>query len=417
MFRAPERPGRFTLRLLAMFAIALLLLSLPAIYAQSNSVTIDYGRSWPRSIVVDTANGLAYVDGMSGIYPPTGYSFGIVNMSSHTLEKVLPLNVTAGEMALDPARGNLYIAGSDSIEVFDTGSQAFVGQIKIGLPIRYIIYDEGTGNVFLTSGNAVYQLNPANGVTQRNASVGMAAEGIAVDPSDGELFVASYLSCSIAVLKASTLELTTTIHLPAPCYPSQVALDPQRHKLYVASGTNAVDVVDTRLNSFEDSIAVSPGSSNATIAITLDARTGNVFVLTAPGTSVTQVDASTGRVVERFQLTSGAYEMATNEATGELYVTVYHDIQVFSPSFNQPETILPLLVWAAVLLAILVAATFMLLRPRSRNPKLESQNLQFAAVIPGFIAVTGDYIFAAGFPFKKRFVTIFTPAFLRVLCA
>ncbi len=46
-----------------------LLLAQPAT-AATYPVNVPYGRSWPLSVVVDSARGLAYVDATSGEYPP-----------------------------------------------------------------------------------------------------------------------------------------------------------------------------------------------------------------------------------------------------------------------------------------------------------------------------------------------------------
>ena len=350
----------------------LALLCLPASYAQSGPVTIVYGRSWPRSIVIDSARGVAYIDGMSGDYPPTGFSFGIINTTSHTLEpSVLGLNVTPGEMALDPASGDVYVAGTNvaganSIEVFNGTTQSFTRLMNVGIPIRYILFDSVTGDLFLTANNAVYQFDPGTGTMLRNATVGTLPEGMAIDASAGELYVADYLSCSVVVLRTASLESVTTIHLPTPCYPSQMALDQQTRSLYIASGSNTVDVVNTVGNTFERSITVAADSTNATFAIALQEGTGNVFTLTEPGTTITQIDGSTGSVVGRFRLTSAADEMAVDQATGELYVSVYHDVMVFEPLHSQSWLTLPVVAGLAAAALAVMTLSLVLIRRRSK---------------------------------------------------
>jgi DNA-binding beta-propeller fold protein YncE len=345
----------------------LTLLCSPASSAQAGPVTIDYGRSWSRSIVIDSARGVAYVDGVSGEYPPTGYSFGIINTSTHTLERVLGLNVTAGEMALDPATGNVYVAGEDSIEVFQESTQSFTRVMKVGVPIMYILSDNALGELFVTAKGAVYEFDPVSGRVLRNATVGVAAEGMAIDASTGDLYVADYLSCKMAVLKATSLSLVASVDLPAPCYPSQIAFDGQTGYLYVASGSNSVDVINTADNKFERSITVSADSSNSTFAIAVDERSGSVFVLSEPGTTITQLDGSTGYVVGSFRLTSVAYEMTVDQTTGELYVSVYHQVEVFEPLQNQSWAPFPVAVEAIALIAVLAALAFVLLRRRPRQ--------------------------------------------------
>ncbi len=284
-------------------------------------------------MAIDGARGLVYIDGLSGIYPPTGYSFGIVNVTTRSVDRVLPLNVTAGEMAIDESSGNVYVAGSTSIEVFNGKTQAFTKHIKVGVPVFYIVYDKGSGNLFFTNGlQSVFEVDTRTGTVLRQASVGNGAEGLAIDLSSRELFVADYISGSISVLTASTLALVKTITLPSPCNPSQIALNQRTHLLYSTTGVNAIDVVDTAADTFARRVTVAPVASlnaNSTFAIALDEVTNMVFVLTGHGTTVTQVDGYSDAVVGRLSVGgSAAYELAANQAKGELYVTVYHQISV-----------------------------------------------------------------------------------------
>ncbi len=355
----------------AVSLLVLLLASVPSSYAQSAGFTIDYGRSWPRSMAVDPGRGVVYVDGESGIYPPTGFSFGIINASTHAVERVLPLNVTAGEMAIDESSGDVYVAGSKSIDVFAGRTQAFAKQIDVGIPVFYILYDDGSGNLFITNGlNGVFEVDPRTGAMLANATVGNGAEGLALDPSSRELFVADYLSGSISVLQASSLALVKTIILPTPCYPSQIALNPKTHLLYSTTGVNAIDVVDTVAETFVQRVVVAPLRSNSTSAIALDDETNSVFVLTGPGTIITQVDGSTDAVVGRFAVSSDAYEVAVNQATGELYVTVYHQISAFGVTHSRTNVFLQEVVPAVVLATAAVVAVILALKVSKRRKSL-----------------------------------------------
>lgn len=319
-------------------------------------------------MAVDSGRGVLYVDGVSGIYPPTGFSFGIINASTHAVERVLPLNVTAGEMAIDESSGDVYVAGSNSIEVFDWRTQSFVRQIDVGVPVLYILYDGGSGNLFITNGlNSVFEVDPRTGTVLANATVGSGAEGLALDQSSRELYVADYLSGSISVLRASSLSMVTTIALPAPCYPSQIVLNPKTRMLYSTTGVNAIDVVDSATNRFVQSVIVAPLTSNSTSAIALDDETNSVFVLTGPGTTITQVDGSSESVVGRFAVSSDAYEVAVNQATGELYVTVYHQISVFSVTHGPANVFLQEVVPAVILATAAVVAVLHARRASKRG--------------------------------------------------
>lgn len=353
--------------------IALLLLSPLATSLALGGTTIDYGRSWPRSIVVDSSRGLVYIDAMSGIYPPTGFSFGIINASDHRVQRVIPLNVSAGEMTLDRSSGDVYVAGGESIAVYDARSQSFSRTLEVGRPILGIAYAEGSAHLYVTSGDRVLQVDPLSGEVVAEATVGADAYGMAIDPSSGKLYVANYLSGSVSVLNDSNLATLGVISLPAPSYPSQILLDSQRRVAYVTTGSNSVDVLDLEGDKFERSFSVAPPFSNSILTMALNQEAGVLFVLTAPGTTVTQVDGATGEPMGRFNLGSGAYEMAVNQGTGELYVTWYHMVSVFDPDYGRP---LPY--WLSLLVltggAAALAATWFVIslrrgRGRLRRPR------------------------------------------------
>ena len=274
--------------------------------AQSAPLSIAYGRSWPRSIAIDATDGLVYVDGVSGIYPTTGFSFGIVNATTHTLARVFPLNVTAGDLALDPKSGNVFVGGADSIVEFDASSQSFTKVMSLGIPVFSLAYDSATGYLFVTSGSEVYQVDPATGERLRNATVGPAAEGIAIDSASGRVYASSYLSSSVSVFDAATLDRVARIVLPSPCFPGDMAIDTSSRRIYTTTGTNGVDVIDTGTNEFVRSVLVAPLETNSTFALALDAEIGLLYVLANPGDRIQEVDLSSMSVRGTLTLASAA---------------------------------------------------------------------------------------------------------------
>jgi DNA-binding beta-propeller fold protein YncE len=350
-----------------MFAVmVLVMLATEPAAALSVPVTISYGRSWPLSIVVDSSRGVAYVDGTSGIYPPTGFSFGVINTTSYSLLKVLPLNSTPGAISLDPSSGDVYVAGSGSIEIFRWRTQAFSKSIQVGHPILSIVYDNGSGSLLFTSGDSVFAIDATTGQLRASSTVGGDAEGMVVDAKNGEVYVTSYLLGTISVLKAGTLTMVKTIGLPSPAYPSQLALDPNTQLIYATTGTNSIDVIDARTDTFVRAIQVAPSSRNSTTSVALDSKTGRVFAASSPGGSITEVDGLGGAVVGGFKLSSAVYALAVDQKKGELYATNYHQISVFDVRGGQPN-LLP--VWLAATLGAAAAAVvfFLLVRRRSRG--------------------------------------------------
>jgi DNA-binding beta-propeller fold protein YncE len=312
-----------------------LLLAQPGV-ALAYPTTITYGRSWPLSVVVDSARGLVYVDGTSGEYPPTGFSFGVINATSHSLIEVLPLRVTPGAMAFDAERNRVYVAGADSIEVYFGGTQNFVGNISTGRPILDMAFDVGTGNLYFTSGSSVYEIDPngfGNSIVA-NQTVEGGAGGLAIDPTNGKIFVADYASASVFVFRSSTLTPVGTIRLPS-CCPSGLALNPNSQVLYTATGTNYVDMLDAGTDTFTRSVPVAPSSLNSTSSIVVDNGTGRVFVSFSSGGSIVELSPD-GGVLGTLRTDGAPAGIAVDEATGELYATNYHEVSVFDTRTSPP---------------------------------------------------------------------------------
>jgi DNA-binding beta-propeller fold protein YncE len=280
--------------------------------------------------VVDSQRQTVYVDGMSGIYPPEGFSFGAINTSSETLGPVVALPGTAGELALDEHTGTVYAAGNNSIAVYNPASTSFDYSIRLKIPVFSIAFDPSTSYLLVTSDNNVFQLDPAAGKLLRNATVGYSAQGMAIDSARGEVFVANYLSGTISVLRTTDLSSVETIKLPTPSYPSKLALNPQRGVLYSTTDEDSIVEVDSASHNVIRSLVVSQSGANGTYAVAVDMVRNRLFVAAEPGTTVVELDASTGSVLSRLGLDSAAFEMAVDQTTGKLYVTNYHQVTVIS---------------------------------------------------------------------------------------
>ncbi|MDG7006749.1 MAG: hypothetical protein JRN06_00735 [Nitrososphaerota archaeon] len=298
--------------------------------AATYPISISYGRSWPLSIAVDSARGLVYVDSTSGENPPVGYTFGVINATTHSLIRAIPLDEVSGPIAIDQATGEVYVAGSgnSSVEVFNATNAVRILPTS-GHPILEMTYDWSVSPyIYFTSGNYVFALDPGSSELVRNATVPNGPYWPLLDPANGMLYVSEYLSGKIAVLRASTLTPVSTIALPS-CCASAMAVNPKTQTLFASTGTNAVDMINAATNEFEKSIEVTQSSQNSTGPIAVDSETNRVYVGSSPGGSILELDASTGAVVGEFLVQSQVAGLAVDMKAHELYATNYHQITVF----------------------------------------------------------------------------------------
>jgi DNA-binding beta-propeller fold protein YncE len=323
------------------------------------------------SIVADSTRGVVYFDATSGEFPPTGFSFGIINATTHEVTKVLPLSVESGPMVLDQEDGDVYVAGSTSIAVFDAASQTFARQIAVGLPIQSMAYDSSVSrDLFITSGSRVLALDPLTGDTVRNATFTNDVDGLVLDPSNGRLYVGQYPEGGILVLDAASLAQVGTVGLPG-CCALQLALDGGTQTLYAATGTNYVYVVNAGTDAFERSVQVAQSAQNSTGAIAADNVTGRVYVASSPGGSILELDAA-GSVVQHYLVQTQVAGLAVDTRSQELYASNYHQITVFDAARNR--TYLVVLVVGGAVVAVGVILVYLLIRRREESERMKVQS-------------------------------------------
>ena len=329
--------------------------------AATYPLNITPGRSWPISVTADSSRGLVYFDTTSGEYPPTGFSFGIINVTTHTVTKILPLEVNPGPIALDQRTGDVFVAGSTSIAVLDAGNQSFGKQIEVGRAILSMAHDGSVSpDIFVTSGNGVFAVNPQTGAIDRNVSFPSDVDGMALDPANGRLFVGEYPIGEISVLNATNLARIGTIGLPG-CCALQLALDDGNQMLYAATGTGYVFSVNAATDAFDKSVLVAPSAQNSTNSIVVDNDTGRVYVASSPGGSIVVLDAAEN-VVGQYHVQSQVAGMAIDTKTEELYATNYHLLTVFDAA--RPRTFLLVIVAAGAVIAMAGVAVYFFMRRR-----------------------------------------------------
>jgi DNA-binding beta-propeller fold protein YncE len=336
-------------------SLVIFLVASPAAIAATNETNIIFGRSWPLSVAIDSGRGVAYIDVESGDYPPTGFSFGVINSTSETVERTLGLPGEPGQIALDEATGRVYVASTSSINVYDWKTNSFGTPLDVGLPIFGMVFDNVSNDLVFTSGNSVYKVDPSTGAIIGSAGAGVSAQGIAIDWVNGEMYVADYLSASVSVFRESNLALVKTIHLPTPAYPSKLVFDRELGEVFVTTDESAIVVLSASTDSLVQTLGLTAAGQESVSAISLDEREGLVFVASNPGSLVTEVDATNGQVVSSFAVNSTVYQMAFDGTTDKLFATNYHQITVITPA--HPNAYSPLLIIAAVVgLACCVAA-------------------------------------------------------------
>jgi DNA-binding beta-propeller fold protein YncE len=211
----------------------------------------------------------------------------------------------------------------------------------------------------------VYAVDPQSGRILGSATVGNGANGLALDPSSGRVYVSEYPDSEIFVFQGQNLLPAGTIRVPV-CCAEQMAIDQKTHVLFATTGTRFVEAIDTQSDALLSSTPVASSTLNSTNLLTIDNATGRVFVSSSPGGSIVELDSSGRAVVGGFRVASQVAGMAVDARTHELYATNYHQVTVFDLT-RVHILFLLLVIGGAAAVAVVVAFLLISLRkPRSK---------------------------------------------------
>lgn len=230
----------------------------------SNSIiaNITTGQPYPAGIVYDSAHGEIFVvnQGLSG-------NMGVVSVINDTNNAIVA-NITVGSQSIGETP--VYDSGTGQILVpnYDDSTVSVISDINntviqtITLPTGDLptcaCYDPGKSEIFLAyshpyiqgQGSYSYMVlddatyNETANINQENATSG---EGLAYDPSNGEIFATNYASNLVTVISDSNNSILGTIDVPTidnVAYPQFLAYDSAKGEFFVSNYVlNTVSVI------------------------------------------------------------------------------------------------------------------------------------------------------------------------------
>lgn len=216
-------------------------------------------------------------------------------------------------------------------------SNRAVRNISVGSYPMGIAYDPVNGNVYVatwgegTSGGLVKVISGTSGNVVASVRVGHGPLGIATDTINGDLYVTNSLDGNVTVIDGSTNAALTSI--PAGGSPYGIAFDPVNGYLYVADSLNTggstppfvspstnLTVIDASTNRAVGSITVGVNP----IDVLYDSTSGDILAInsgTASVFNVSVVNVSVGRSVRAISLDGSPGGAALDSQAGYLYVT------------------------------------------------------------------------------------------------
>ena len=205
-----------------------------------------------------------------------------------------------------------------------------------------VAVDPTDGHVYVANngGTTVSVIDPAQPAAIAAITTGNAPAVLAIDPAGRRLYVTNYTDASLAVVDLTTLAVLTTVSAGG----LGVAVDPTAHRAYTTGGSYLA-VVDTTTNTIAARVSASPG--DFWLAIALDPTTHRIYVENGKESASTLVvlsDVDYSKIAEvplplparlalavdpaRQLVFVGSYVPASSSSPGSLYVVDASTLQI-----------------------------------------------------------------------------------------
>jgi YVTN family beta-propeller protein len=264
--------------------------------------------SAPVSIAVNTANGSAYVanaeDG----------TVSVLDGNSDAVVATVAIGSHPYSIAVNSTTDKVYVTHTfgDQLSILD-GTTNTATDLKTGSS-DLIGINSQTGTVYLLGyGGALKVLDGVNQkLTEQPA--GKHAWGLTVNDVTGAVYVTRIENADVAAVGAAS---SASVSFPAGAIPCAIAVDSKTNMLYVANyGDSTVSVVDATTGRKTATVAVGHHPK----AIAFDSNRNLVFVANTSDGTVTVIDAANNVVVVTLPAGKNPYALAVVPGSSRLYV-------------------------------------------------------------------------------------------------
>ncbi len=201
-------------------------------------------------------------------------------------------------------------------------------------PGVYAVYgvavDDTNGTVWVTNTRqntvAVYRQSDLALVKQFDVGTVNHARDVVIDEALGKAYASATGTPRVVVIDTKTLQVTKTIEIKTGVRgadksfsPMSLELDRANHKLYTVSmSTEEAAVIDTRSDAVEKVFVVEGAKSASGVAF--DAKTNRLLVASQGSDNLVIVDAASGKTLHDVKVGAGALNVAIDHNRGLAYV-------------------------------------------------------------------------------------------------
>jgi YVTN family beta-propeller protein len=182
--------------------------------------------------------------------------------------------------------------------------------------------DPLTNSIFVACDGELLALNATTGIPTNEVLIGDGPAGMALDPSNGYLYVTNAYSDNVSVINGTTGESVTSI--PVGGSPEGIAYDTQDGYIYVANYYGNVSVIDGANNTVVGSIVVGFGPQG----VAFDGENGLVYVSVFGSNDVIAINGSTGYLVDAIPAGADPGPLCLDTGNDRLYIADETDYQL-----------------------------------------------------------------------------------------
>jgi YVTN family beta-propeller protein len=251
-------------------------------------VTIGVG-SGPDAVAVDSSTHTAYVANYPYDNPYAQGTVSVINEATNAVTGNINVGYAPDAVAVDPSTDTVYVANEfgNTVSVINGATNTVTATIGVASEPDAVAVDPSTHTVYVANylDGGVYVINGATNAVTATIDQGFSGpDAVAVDPSTHTVYVANWYG-GVSVINGTTCEAAdpyaagcrrTWPTIGVGSGPDGVAVDPSADNVYVANYfDNTVSVIDEATNAvtatigvgnWPDAVGVDPSTHTAWVA-------------------------------------------------------------------------------------------------------------------------------------------------------
>jgi hypothetical protein len=200
------------------------------------------------------------------------------------------VNTLAEGIGVDTVTGNIYVTGQgpnydSTVSEISEQTNSVIDSFDVPTDAEAVAVDSASGKVYISTiaqstnplvlNGAVLVVNEkTNKVVDTIQNVGNLPYSMDIDPISGKLFVSDYFSGSVVTIKLKTNEIADTITIPNGFAADGLAVDPANGMVYVNGFDEGVEWV---INERNDALVATISVPDAAGGLSVDPSHGLVF--------------------------------------------------------------------------------------------------------------------------------------------